>query len=120
MQISTSIIKRLIKFRNVGHVDPGEDDFTTALRETREEAGYTSDDLKIHKDQQKILNYKVKGKDKIVVYWLAELSDAKKDPTLSEEHTEFQWLAKDEAIKLCGYSDFAEMVRHFHDKIPSL
>ncbi|XP_017471573.1 PREDICTED: bis(5'-nucleosyl)-tetraphosphatase [asymmetrical] isoform X1 [Rhagoletis zephyria] len=22
-----------------GHVDPGEDDFTTALRETREEAG---------------------------------------------------------------------------------
>lgn len=25
-----------------GHVDPGEDDFTTALRETREEAGSVS------------------------------------------------------------------------------
>lgn len=24
---------------SIGHVDPGEDDFTTALRETQEEAG---------------------------------------------------------------------------------
>lgn len=103
-----------------GHVDPGEDDFTTALRETHEEAGYTSTDLKIHKDQQKILNYKVKGKDKVVVYWLAEVYDAKKDPILSDEHTEFRWLGKDDAIKLCGYADFAEMVQYFHDRIDSL
>lgn len=103
-----------------GHVDPGEDDYTTALRETQEEAGYTSADLKIYKDQQKILNYKVKGKDKIVVYWLAELCDAKKDPILSDEHTEFRWLEKDDAIKLCGYADFAEMVQHFHDCIADL
>lgn len=103
-----------------GHVDPGEDDFTTAVRETQEEAGYAADDLNIHKDQQKILNYKVKGKDKIVVYWLAELKDVQKDPTLSDEHTEFKWLAKDEAITLSGYADFAEMVKYYHDKIGSL
>lgn len=103
-----------------GHVDPGEDDFTTALRETREEAGYTDVDLKIYKDQQKILNYKVKGRDKMVVYWLAELSDAEKDPILSDEHTEFRWLKKDDAIKLSGYADFAEMVQYFHDRIDSL
>lgn len=103
-----------------GHVDPGEDDFTTAVRETQEEAGYTTDDLNIYQDQQKILNYKVKGKDKTVVYWLAELRDPKKNPILSDEHTEFRWLMKDEAISLCGYTDFAEMVRHFHDKIGSL
>lgn len=29
-----------ILFSSIGHVDPGEDDFTTALRETKEEAGY--------------------------------------------------------------------------------
>lgn len=104
----------------IGHVDPGEDDFTTALRETQEEAGYTVDDLNIHEDQQKILNYKVKGKDKIVVYWLAELKNAQKDPTLSDEHTEFRWLAKDEATSLSGYPDFAEMVKYFHDKIGNL
>lgn len=103
-----------------GHVDPGEDDYTTALRETNEEAGYTSDDLKIYKNEQKILNYKVKGKDKTVVYWLAELRDVQMDPTLSDEHTEFRWLNKDDAIKLSGYADFAQMVQHFHDRIDSL
>lgn len=90
------------------------------MRETHEEAGYTSADLKIFKDQQKILNYKVKGKDKTVVYWLAELCDAEKDPILSDEHTEFRWLKKDDAIKLSGYADFAAMVQYFHDRIDSL
>lgn len=103
-----------------GHVDPGEDDFTTALRETREEAGYSADDLIIYQDQTKILEYKVKGNDKTVVYWLAKLRDASKDPTLSDEHTEFRWLAKDEAIALSGYRDFADMVQHFHAIIPNL
>lgn len=101
-------------------MDPGEDDFTTALRETREEAGYQADDLIIHKDETKILEYKVKGNDKTVVYWLAELRDPAKDPTLSHEHTEFRWLAKDAAIALCGFRDFAGLVEHFHDKIKTL
>lgn len=104
----------------LGHVDPGEDDFTTALRETKEEAGFTPDDLQIYKDHQKTLNYKVKGRDKTVVYWLAEIRNAQKNPTLSDEHTEFRWLNKDEAISLSGYQDFAEMVRYFHDKIGNL
>lgn len=108
------------QLKSPGHVDPGEDDFTTALRETQEEAGYASADLKIFKDEQKILNYKVKGNDKTVVYWLAELCDATKDPILSDEHTEFRWLEKDAAIKLSGYDDFAAMVQHFHDRINSL
>ena len=111
---------KYIALNSIGHVDPGEDDFTTALRETREEAGYTADDLNIHKDEQKVLNYKVKGKDKTVVYWLAELKDAQKDPTLSEEHTEFRWLPKDEATSLSGYPDFTEMVSYFHGRIANL
>lgn len=101
-------------------MDPGEDDFTTALRETREEAGYTADDLTIYRDHQKILNYKVKGNNKTVVYWLAELKNIQNNPKLSEEHTEYRWLVKDEAISLCGYADFAEMVEYFHYKIENL
>jgi 8-oxo-dGTP pyrophosphatase MutT (NUDIX family) len=31
----------------VGHVDPGENDMETALRETEEEAGYTKDQLRV-------------------------------------------------------------------------
>lgn len=109
-----------VELHCLGHVDPGEDDYTTALRETQEEAGYFADDLIIHKEQMKILEYKVKGKNKTVVYWLAELRDASKDPKLSDEHTEFRWCAKDAAIDLSGFRDFAQMVDHFHDQIKAL
>lgn len=101
-------------------MDPGENDFETALRETREEAGYTTDDLVIYKDQQITLQYKVKGKDKTVIYWLAELRDPLNDPKLSDEHTEFRWLPKDQAISLSGFNDFAEMVNRFYDIILKL
>lgn len=100
-----------------GHVDPGEDDFTTALRETREEAGYQQDDLIIYESQKKELNYKVKKNDKTVIYWLAELRSPTKDPILSDEHIDFKWLKKDEAVNLSGFPDFATMVEHFHKEI---
>ncbi|KAG4068582.1 hypothetical protein HA402_004923 [Bradysia odoriphaga] len=104
-----------------GHVDPGEDDFTTALRETREEAGYAENDLVIHKDRVKVLNYGVQYKgqlqDKIVTYWLAELKNPQQDPTLSDEHTEFRWLPKAAAVELSGYKDFEEMVEYFDQTI---
>lgn len=74
----------------------------------------------IYKDQQKTLQYKVKGEDKTVIYWLAELRDPSNDPKLSDEHTEFRWLPKNEAISLSGYKDFAEMVNHFYDIILKL
>lgn len=120
MQNAWSFIILVCIYRTLGHVDAGEDDFTTALRETQEEAGYRADDIIIYKDQTKILEYKVKGKNKIVVYWLAELRDTSKDPILSNEHTEFRWLAKDDAIVLSGFHDFANMVQYFHDKIKTL
>lgn len=104
----------------LGHVEANEDVFQTALRETQEEAGYKPDDLHIYKDQHKTLSYKVNGNNKTVVYWLAELKDPHKIPELSYEHTEFQWLAKDNAILLNGFDDFAEMVNHFHHKIANL
>ena len=103
----------------VGHVDPGEDDFTTALRETVEESGYKEQDLKIHKNLTKILNYNVKGKPKVVVYWLAELV-TDKDPTLSDEHTEFRFLSKNEAKALSGFSDFSDMLDYFEPEILKL
>lgn len=31
----------------LGHVDPGESDWITALRETKEEAGLTENDLEV-------------------------------------------------------------------------
>jgi len=102
-----------------GHVDSGEDDFTTALRETREEAGYTEQDLKIHKDITRTLNYNVNGKPKVVVYWLAQLVSGN-DPTLSDEHTDFKFLSKDEVKGLATWPDFLNMVDFFDSEIKQL
>ncbi|EAT46654.1 AAEL002207-PA [Aedes aegypti] len=100
-----------------GHVDPGEDDFKTALRETAEESGYLESDLRIFKNQTRTLEYKVKGHDKAVVYWLAELIDPAKEAKLSDEHQDLKWLERDPAIEIAGYEGFALMVRYFDDKI---
>lgn len=99
-------------------MEPGEDDFSAALREVEEEAGFTVNDLCIYKEHSKTLQYKVNnGHDKFVVYWLAELKDPQTNPKLSHEHTEFRWVTKDDAILLVGYDDFAVMITELHDKI---
>lgn len=69
--------------------------------------------MKIHKDLSKTLIYDVKGNRKVVVYWLAELLNPNQTTKLSDEHEDIRWLAKDPAIALAGFKDFAEMVQHF-------
>ncbi|KMY89369.1 bis(5'-nucleosyl)-tetraphosphatase [asymmetrical] [Drosophila simulans] len=100
-----------------GHVDPGEDDFTTALRETKEEAGYDEKDLIIYKDTPLTLNYEVNSKPKIVIYWLAELRNPCQEPILSEEHTDLKWLPKEEAKQCVGFKDNQVMIDKFHQMI---
>uniref|UniRef100_A0A6B2E6Y2 Bis(5'-nucleosyl)-tetraphosphatase [asymmetrical] n=1 Tax=Phlebotomus kandelakii TaxID=1109342 RepID=A0A6B2E6Y2_9DIPT len=103
-----------------GHVEAGESEFDAALRETQEEAGYSKDDLKIYKDHYHEMFYKVKGNDKRVIYWLAELKNPHKEPQLSDEHVGRKWLPKDEAIALSGFTNFEEMVTKFHEIISKL
>ncbi|XP_075042660.1 bis(5'-nucleosyl)-tetraphosphatase [asymmetrical] [Mixophyes fleayi] len=95
-----------------GHVDPGEDDMTTALRETEEEAGLHSSQFRIVDGFRKELNYDVVNNKKIgktkksVIYWLAELSDPNAQVKLSSEHQDFRWLHLQEA---CKYSEYQDM-----------
>eukprot|EP00920_Eleutheroschizon_duboscqi_P040555 GHVT01097035.1.p2 GENE.GHVT01097035.1~~GHVT01097035.1.p2 ORF type:complete len:160 (+),score=16.73 GHVT01097035.1:872-1351(+) len=92
-----------------GHVDPGEDLYTTALRETLEEAGLASNDLIIHKDFKKVLNYTVKGVPKEVTYWIAQLRDPQCQIKLSHEHQDLRWLPLEPACKLSGYADMEQV-----------
>jgi len=80
-----------------GHVDPGESERETALRETQEEAGFVPSDLRIVEGFEKELRYKAHGRDKRVVYWLAELINPETPVLLSSEHVEFKWSGLDEA-----------------------
>ncbi|EZA58429.1 hypothetical protein DMN91_007811 [Ooceraea biroi] len=96
-----------------GHVDPGESDMETALRETREEAGFRSSDLEIYEDAKHELNYAVNGVPKIVIYWLAELLNPDKSVKLSDEHQDFRWLPLREACDLAKYADMQNTLREF-------
>ncbi|XP_053724529.1 bis(5'-nucleosyl)-tetraphosphatase [asymmetrical] [Synchiropus splendidus] len=94
-----------------GHVDPGEDDLTTALRETKEEAGLGAEHLRVVDGFLQELHYEVRGKPKLVLYWLAELSDPETAVTLSEEHQSFRWAQLEEACKLAQYKDLQDTLR---------
>lgn len=43
----------------LGHVDPGEDEWVAALRETKEESGILQEHLKIYEDCHETLRYEV-------------------------------------------------------------
>lgn len=85
---------------------------TTALRETKEEAGLDAKDFRILENAKKELFYNVRGKPKRVVYWLAELKDPNKEITLSEEHQDKKWLGLDEACKYAKYSDTIDLLNY--------
>lgn len=103
----------------VGHVDPGEDDLTTAWRETREEAGLGEEHLRVVDGFLERLHYQVRGKEKEVLYWLAELRDPGLKVKLSDEHQDYRWAKLDEACRLAKYTDLQDTlknVQHFLEK----
>ena len=109
-----------------GHVDPGEDDWTTALRETEEEAGLREADLDVVPDFKVELRYTAvtsqRGRhEKVVTYWLAGLRQPEKtEVRLSEEHTELRWLPLQEACELAKFEDMRGALNKCEDKLQSM
>uniref|UniRef100_A0A3Q3IEY0 Bis(5'-nucleosyl)-tetraphosphatase [asymmetrical] n=1 Tax=Monopterus albus TaxID=43700 RepID=A0A3Q3IEY0_MONAL len=97
-----------------GHVDPGEDDLTTALRETKEEAGLGTEQLQVIDGFVQELHYEVRGRPKEVRYWLAELRDPETAVTLSDEHQDYRWARLEEACTLARYKDLQDTLRAAH------
>ncbi|PIO71332.1 putative Bis(5'-nucleosyl)-tetraphosphatase [Teladorsagia circumcincta] len=102
-----------------GHVDPGEDEWVAALRETKEEAGILQEQLKIYEDCHETLRYEVKGKPKTVKYWLALLKNPD-DVKLSHEHQMWKWAELDEAIKIAEYAEMGALLRKFKAYVDNL
>ncbi|XP_063626285.1 bis(5'-nucleosyl)-tetraphosphatase [asymmetrical] [Cydia splendana] len=103
-----------------GHVDPGESDWITALRETKEEAGLSENELLVYKDISKTLNYQVKGKPKVVVYWLAKLKNPEQQVTLSDEHQQLKWLPLEQAQEISGFEDMKQLLAEFNEHAKKL
>lgn len=95
-------------------MDPGEDDLTTALRETKEESGLGAEHLRVIDGFIQELRYEVRGKRKEVLYWLAELRDPGTAVNLSDEHQDYRWAKLDEACALTQYEDMQETLKAAH------
>ena len=109
-----------------GHVDPGESDFETALRETVEESGLEAKHLEQVKDFKVELKYDVPGRGKnagkivpkTVIYFLAKLIDPEKvEVKLSEEHTDFIWAELDKACEISEYEEAKMLLRKCDEAI---
>ncbi|XP_069678359.1 bis(5'-nucleosyl)-tetraphosphatase [asymmetrical] [Periplaneta americana] len=94
-----------------GHVDPGESDLETALRETEEEAGLKKTDLNILEDFNKVIKYDVEGVPKTSIYFLAELIKQDTPVKLSDEHISFQWAPLDKACELVVHPSLQDVLQ---------
>ncbi|MFH1520635.1 MAG: NUDIX domain-containing protein [Candidatus Micrarchaeota archaeon] len=97
-----------------GHVEPGESEINTALREVKEETGII--DLDLIGGFKEILDYKyTRNKEqfhKDVLFFLARSKN--KNINLSHEHTEFLWLSYGEARKRLTYENAKKILDKAH------
>ncbi len=114
-----------------GHVDPGEDEWAAAVRETKEESG-----LELGKQLEAVREcdgdlFKVvteytcatrdRGEhDKRVTYWLAKLVEQGGQVKLSEEHRDFRWLRLEEACKLAKFETMCDTLKKCQSKIQEM
>ncbi|XP_019821998.2 bis(5'-nucleosyl)-tetraphosphatase [asymmetrical] isoform X1 [Bos indicus] len=97
-----------------GHVEPGESDLETALRETQEEAGIEAGQLTIIEGFRRELSYVARAKPKIVVYWLAEVKDCDVEVCLSREHQAYRWLELEDACQLAQFEEMKAALQEGH------
>ena len=95
-----------------GHVDEGETEFQTALREVKEEVGL---DVNIIDEKYRyVLNYYIKEKDvdKTTILYLASVKENEENTTIQEAEVEdSKWLSTDEAYELLTYDDSKEALK---------
>ena len=98
-------------------MDPGETELEAAIRETKEEAGLSIDELNIIDNFKAVLNYEVRGRPKTVIYWLSEMKDPTTSVTLSHEHKDYKWLNFKDALEYAKYADMQKALNEANDHI---
>jgi len=105
-----------------GHVEGSESEEETMLREAKEESGLT--DLKIVPGFREKISYfyKKDGKPipKDVIYLLAETKASESDVRLSFEHSGYEWLGFEDAVKKVRYSNSKEVLKKADQFLMSL
>lgn len=96
-----------------GHLEPGEDETTAALREIQEESGLDVTLVEGFRYVEKYV-YQRKGelRPKQTIYFLGEA--ASEASRLSHEHTEMVWLPFDSALARLEFDGLREVLRTAH------
>ena len=92
-----------------GHVEEGENELQTALREGKEEVGL---DVEIDENKRYVLNYIIRDEiDKTTVLYLAKI----KGGNIQKQEAEIEdtrWCDFDEAIELLTFDNWKDMFRN--------
>lgn len=93
-----------------GHIESGETTKQTLKREIFEETGINNIQLINGYEEEISYKYKMKGEliDKKVIFFLAETNQEK--IKLSFEHTGYEWLAYDKAIKKLTFENAKQLL----------
>ncbi|MCD6576040.1 MAG: NUDIX domain-containing protein [Nanoarchaeota archaeon] len=103
-----------------GHIEKGESEIQTVIRETKEETGI--DDLKIIDGfKERIKYFFHRGKEivyKEVIFYLAETK--KEKVKLSYEHIGYIWLPYEDAINILTFENAKNVLRKAHKYLSNL
>ena len=94
-----------------GKLDFGESVEEAALRETWEESGFAESQLRLISGFRRDATYHVRGFNKRVTYFLAELVDPEAEVRLSREHCAFKWVTVEEAKQIANYRDIPVVIQ---------
>ncbi len=98
-----------------GHVEQGESEEETVIRETKEETGI--DDLEFIKGFKETIKYFYRRDrtmfSKTVVFYLTETKT--KDVKLSHEHSGFDWLQFEDANKKVTFKNAKDVLKKAND-----
>jgi 8-oxo-dGTP diphosphatase len=88
-----------------GKLDPGESFEEAAVREVEEETGVRARLVR----ELGTTNYEVKGRPKVVQYWLMDVEH--EGPFVPNDETdELRWVARDEALRMLTYDRDRELL----------
>lgn len=101
-----------------GKIESEEKSMAAALRETKEEAGLTQQDLRLITNFKAYERFYFKRAGqtifKIVIFYLAETH--KREVKISDEHEGYAWFSYGEAKKILGhYRDSQRVLKQAHD-----